>query len=333
MVQGGSATKRILLEELVRPSLFSDYTQQYQHIMKLLEDGTIKPLKASGKNGKTPALYREYWLVEKPRDYRELEEELKYGLSPMISIDYYLSHLEAYEKDRPWVQKLSRYLEEKKDRLRRQESVNERSFEIWQREKFLSRERGKRILSHCGLEISFLNVYETAEPFAYYTHTRQEPQNLLIMENKDPFYTMRRHLLEGNDSILGVPVGTLIYGGGKRVLRSFQDFGLCAEPYMKNPGNRVYYFGDLDYEGIGIYENLAVMFRDLFPIKPFVPAYEAMLEKAEKIKSLPNTKEQQNRKNQGLFFSYFGEKQKTEMKKILEADTYIPQEILNISDF
>lgn len=50
---------------------------------------------------------------------------------------------------------------------------------------------------------------------------------------------------------------------------------------MKHPKNTIYYFGDLDYEGIGIYENLAEKFRSRWKIIPFVPAYQAMLGKAE----------------------------------------------------
>ena len=66
---------------------------------------------------------------------------------------------------------------------------------------------------------------------------------------------MRNYLLNGHTEIFGAEIGTLIYGAGKGIIRSFQDFDLCAEPYMKHPKNTIYYFGDLDYEGIGIYES------------------------------------------------------------------------------
>ena len=156
---------------------------------------------------------------------------------------------------------------------------------------------------------------------------------MLVLENKDTFYSMRRHLLDGSDTILGVRIGTLIYGGGKRIQRSFKDFEFCVEPYMTEAGNRIYYFGDLDYEGIGIYEGLAKLFADKWKIDPFVPAYEAMLKKAEKAAYLPETKEQQNRNINSMFFSFFPEGQAQQMKRILEGDVYVPQEILNISDF
>lgn len=144
---------------------------------------------------------------------------------------------------------------------------------------------------------------------------------------------MRNHLLNGHSEILGAEVGTLIYGAGKGILRSFEDFDLCAEPYMKHPENQIFYFGDLDYEGIGIYENLAQRFADRWKIRPFVPAYLAMLKKAEQVSTLPDTKEQQNRNIRNEFFSWFDEEMAGKMKIILEMDKYIPQEILNCEDF
>ena len=325
--------KRVALEQLLGGRQNLSYPEQYEYIRRRLEQGVIRPLLSSGTNGKKPALYREYWLVEEKKDYSELEEELKYRMIPQISVDYYLKHLENYEHDRAWVLLLNDYIREQQSRLSYSESLNERSFEIWGREKFLSKEQGKKILKRCGLSQEDLNVYSTTEPLAYYSHTREVPQNLLILENKDTFYSMRRSMLEGNEEIFGVKMGTLIYGAGKGILRSFRDFDLCVEPYMKKPENHIYYFGDLDYEGIGIYEKLAGMFEKRWKIEPFCPDYEAMLRKACETERLPDTKEQQNRNIGTLFFSYFTETQLEEMKQILESDAYIPQEILNITDF
>lgn len=325
--------KRISLEELLRPYAKESYEQQYQYIKKLIEQEKIKPVKSARGNGKKPALYCSYWVIEQKKDYSILEEELKYRLHPMISVDYYLSHLKNYERDREFVLKLDKYLRTRQEMLSYPESVNERSFEIWNREKFLSREQGKAILKRCGLNVQNLNVYGTAEPLAYYSYTRETPQNLLILENKDTFYSMRRHLLEEKGSIFGEDIGTLVYGAGKRIFRSFEDFGFCVEPYMVECGNRIYYFGDLDYEGIGIYENFAESFDGRWEIRPFVPAYDAMIRKACQSDGLPKTKEKQNRNLSSRFFSYFSDEQEKKMKAVLEREEYIPQEILNISDF
>lgn len=129
-----------------------------------------------------------------------------------------------------------------------------------------------------------LNIYQTSEPLAYYTGSRQTPQTILITENKDTFYSMRRYLMERGSNqeipnILGQEIHTLVYGAGKGILRSMEDFKFCVEPYMNDSTNQYLYFGDLDYEGIGIYELLSVLFEEEHEIKPFVAAYEKMLQK------------------------------------------------------
>lgn len=161
--------KKILLEKLLEKCREQTYQKQYEYIMNLLEEEKIKPVKASRLNGKSPALYREYWVLEEKKDYSTYIEELRYEIVPDISVDYYLRHLESYEADRTWVLELNQYLKNKKKTLQFKVSVNERSFEIWGQEKFLSRGQGKRILNRCGLELSFFNIYETTEPLAYYS--------------------------------------------------------------------------------------------------------------------------------------------------------------------
>lgn len=331
ILRRAAGVKKITLDDIFIRYPELTYGELYDHIRAQLDAGVLKPVKSSGTNGKSPALYRKYWVAEAEEDYSALEEELKYGLHPRVSVDYYLAHPKEYVQDREWVRMLSDYLY-RPELLRRQGSVNERSFEIWAREKFLTKGPGKKILKRCGLDLGALNVYETGEPLAYYTHTRETPQRLLILENKDTFFSMRRHMLQGNSRILKEAMGTLIYGGGKRIWRSFRDLDICAEPYMKERANEICYFGDLDYEGIKIYESLAEMFRGRWEIRPFRPAYETMLEKAARIRQLPDTKEQQDRNISGLFFSYFGEETQERMRRILETGRYIPQEIINISD-
>lgn len=327
--------KRITLDEIEHKLHAESYEQLCIYIYKQIERGSLKPVKASKTNGKKPALYHEYWITntDKNTDYSAYEEELKYKMSTKISVDYYLRHLGQYIQDRDWVLQLNDYF------LQEQEPVlpiskNERSFQIWGREKFLQLEQGRKILKRCGVEPSQLAYYETSEPLACYSSHRRTPQNLLILENKDTFYSMRRHLLEQQEKIFKVPFGTLIYGAGKGILRSFQDFSFCVEPYMRAEENQIYYFGDLDYEGIGIYERLAESFeRQQYQIQPFTQAYEKMLEKAQAARELPMTKEKQNRRISERFFSFFTDQTVNRMKEILESDRYIPQEILNICDW
>lgn len=77
-------------------------------------------MKASKTNGKKPALYEEYWILEKKKetDYRAYEDELNYTMSTSISVDYYLRHLEQYAIDREWVLMLNAYFMHDKGMLR-----------------------------------------------------------------------------------------------------------------------------------------------------------------------------------------------------------------------
>ena len=325
--------KRQSLEVILGEMNSAPYLEQYEYIKAQLDAGRIKPVKSAGKNGKKPALHLEYWLLDEQEDYSELEQELLYATDIGINIDYYLHNLAVYAKERETVRQLHSFLQKHRELLQTSVSYNERSLQIWGYEKFVSQGNGKTILKHCGLDLAFLNCYSTMEPFAYFTFTRKTPQKLLIIENKDTFFSMRRHMLAGHSTILGEEFGTLIYGAGKRVISSFQQFALSAEPYMLDANNEFVYFGDLDYEGIGIYENLATCFQEQAKLKPFVAAYAKMLTKSRELPQLPTTKEGQNRQLEGFFFNYFDGVTQDGLCELLEHNLYIPQEILTILDY
>ena len=52
----------------------SEYKALYAKIIALLQDNKIKPVKASGTNGKSPALYKEYWIIEEKAGYVQLSK-------------------------------------------------------------------------------------------------------------------------------------------------------------------------------------------------------------------------------------------------------------------
>lgn len=328
--------KKITLEELLKGKQSASYREQYLYVTGLIRDGKILPMKSSESNGKNPALPLRFWLVTPERDDRRYRDELSFELDPRIVPDYYLRHMAVYEKDRPFVLQLSDYLRNHSEDLETEISENERSFAIWQKEKFLQKGAGFRILKNCGIDPSLLSFYPTSEPLAYYSADRSAGQNILMIENKDTFFSMRKALLNGRSEILATPVGTLIYGAGKGIWKSLDDFELCVEPYMRDPGNHYLYFGDLDFEGIGIYDKVQEIFRAAGRnIAPFTAAYQKMLDKAEAfgIDHLPKTKINQNHNIRDEFFTCFSSKTAQEMRTILESGRYIPQEILNILDF
>ena len=323
---------KILLDILLRDCKSSDYIDQYKYVMDLVAGGIIEPVKNSGLNGRKPALYNAYWKIIIKKNYDAEKMELMFSTDTRIDNSYYLDHLSEYEADRKYVRQLNDYLRNHSDRLSVKISRNERSFEIWNREKYLSKEGGRTLLSRCGLTESFLNYYETAEPFAYYAATRDVPQNILIIENSDTFFSIRKHLMDGGQGILGTSIGTVIYGSGNGGTKQFREFNISAEPYMKAIGNKIYYFGDMDYEGIGIYERIRKEMAPDYDVVPFKKAYLRMLQKAVG-QTLPPTKDRQRETDGSEFFSYFEEEDVCQMKSILLQGLYIPQEILNVTDF
>ena len=185
--------KRIALNEIEQKLHAESYEQLCMYVYKQKENGSFKPVKASGTNGKKPALYYEYWLTDADKitnDY-EYEEELKYKMTTQISVDYYLRHLQQYADDREWVMRLNNYFLNLHGAKPEIVSKNERSFQIWGREKFLQQEQGKKILKRCGVALSQLSYYETSEPLAYYSRHRQTRQSLPIcQQRKTRFFTL-----------------------------------------------------------------------------------------------------------------------------------------------
>ncbi len=322
---------KISLEELSKLYKITDYIKLAQAVIELLNLEQIKPIKSSGLNGKKPALYNMYKIIAKKEINSDILEELNYRLHPMLRLDYYYNNPDIYDIDRDNILKLSKFFKNKKKLLNTKISLNERSFQIWQREKYLKNGGGKRLLNNLGISLSYLNTYDTNEPLAYYSQHKSTPQNILILENEDTFYSFREHLINKNDKILGISIGTLIYGRGKGIIKSFREFDLVAEPYLLNKNNNLLYFGDLDYEGILIYESFYRQFYKEYLIEPFINGYIRMLKYAQNL-DLPRTKEGQNKNIGDIFKSSFTDEENKIIDDILNKGLYIPQEILNITN-
>lgn len=321
-----------LFDEFKKREQSDDYNEFCIYIQKLEDENKIEPVKVSGGNGKhskIKTLCKRYRYIDpeiKSKD--QYIYELTHQIVPMIRITTYLKNLLKYKEDREKVLQLNEFLKNHKEELTIQVAINERSFAIWKDEKYL-RGKGQKILKNCGLSLEIMNVYIPVEPFVYYKASEKTPQNILIIENQDTFYSIRKKMIEGERIICGKEFGTLILGKGKAIESKLGKFEEHGEPYMVNPENTILYFGDLDYEGIGIYERLQKRYEESVRMAPFVEAYEKMISLNMEIDVLKDTKEAQNRNISGYFFSYFDKENIEKMKKILKADKYIPQESIS----
>lgn len=329
-----SYSKKVIeLDEIEKIYKTETYDALCGVVADLIKEERLFPVKSSGGNGKKPTLYKKYRILEKNTDNSKLLDEINYKLSTKLSIEYYKEHIGKYKEHREYILKLSDFITSKQYLLNEPVSMNERSFQIWGREKFLQKEGGKTIVKNLGMELEELNYYDTSEPLAYYSKCKETPQKILIIENKDTYYTMRRHLIGCGENILGEDISTLIYGGGKNINKAFNDYKISVEDYVSDSRNTILYFGDLDYEGIVIYEGLYKLFSKKYNIIPFTRGYKKMIDKA-KTESicLPKTKEGQNKNISEIFLREFDKEYRNEIEKMLKDGYYIPQEIVNITD-
>lgn len=293
---------KVYLQELSAEFSEADYSKFYEVVMRRIENGELVPMKSAKNNGRKPALPLCFWEYEKEADYTELYEELKYRYHPRINTFYYREHPECYERDR---------------------------------EKYFQREGGLELCKRVAITPETLAFYETSEPLSYYSCSKQTPQNILIIENKDTFFDIRRYMNSGNDRIMGREFGTVIYGAGKGIWKTFEDYVNGAERYFLGK-NALFYFGDLDFEGILIFEHLIEQkqYRES-GIHIFKEAYEKMLDKAWQLgfSRLPDMKEKQNANIGTSFLSAFDAERRHQIRELLDMGKYIPQEILNEHDW
>lgn len=321
---------RIDLYDIEKFYNIKEYEDLVVLVNKLIADNIISPTKTSKINGKHPWLYKRYRLIEVEEvniDYiNEIRNELYIGLNT----EYYLFHIEVYKNDREHVLALSNFLRNHKQSLDIAVSINERSFEIWGEEKFLKNGRGKTILKNVAYDIDNLNFYSTPEPFTFYSFSTNPNQRILIIENKDTWYSIRKSMKEGNNDILGVCVDTIIYGAGKGIFNSLIEYDLIEQEYLKKP-KEVLYWGDIDYEGIKIYEGLKEKYQEVFNIIMFSNAYKKMIQKSTG-KKLPVYKESQNKNISTIFFNELDVRDREFVIEIFKKGLYIPQEIVTYKD-
>ncbi len=327
------------------PSL--GYNEYYEAIYSLVKNGAISPVKSSGSNGMNPPLYKRYSISKPQLNYGELIPEIRL-LHGRLNIEGYLSELDKYMKHKHWLSLLDTFLKKCACMLEVPLSINERSFQIFGKEKALKEdsELAGVFSFNPGLR-ELLNFYETPEPFFTYDipHKAEKTaanievldkktvengsgtRNILIIENKDTWYTLRNIMSSGICNIAGICFDSLIYGEGKKIARKNDSLTEFNSSFYRDVQTCYYYFGDLDYEGIFIIQDL-MKINPTLRIEVFKPLYAAMLKAAENVR-LPETKENQVRRPVDWFVSLFEKVYQDRMLDILQSGSYIPQEILN----
>ena len=295
-------------------------------ISVLSEQQILFPIKSSKTNGnRLYPIYLKY-KVSLPQDTYEAEWKEISALHPLLQSKGYLqSKPEEYKKYRFLLQKLDRYLF-----CRSENTISisrkERSFEIFDEEKALDDKTFCALLEHIGITADTLTIYDTPECcFNDYIPNRKAHMTLLICENKDSWFNIRRMMFENNaTNIFDIHIDGVVYGCGNKVsgmgaLTTYTEFIGSEVKYL--------YWGDIDRAGLNIYLS-AVRANPNIDIKLLVPAYEEMLRLAQ-TRNIPDSDDERNRiEDYSQIFDLVDQNLRNLFKQSIQNNKRIPQEII-----
>ena len=326
----GYGKKTITLEDIKKIMKISlmDEQSAYEQISEMIMEEIIEPVKSSGKNGNISyPLYKKYRILIKEEGDKETIGEVK-RLHPLILRSGYLSgNPMEFQRNRVVIEGLSAFLFVDKDEIF--VSRKERSFEIFGHEKTLDDSMVKALLRKLQITESELRFYDTPEYcFHDYIPVRKDHMMLLICENKDIWFNIRRRMFEdGVKRLFGIPIDGVVYGEGNKV----SDRTGALEEYVKfmgEPDVKFLYWGDIDREGFDIFRRTKDA-NDRLDISLFVPGYRKMIERAKNIE----LEDSPSSKKQGMRFddliNDFSDDERNFLTDIFENNKLIPQEIIS----
>lgn len=321
---------KTITEKELKEAIGGNYDEIAAKVKQLVKDNLLQPVKASGTNGRKPPLYNKYRIIKPKEDYSEAIEKIKL-LHPKFDHRAYFRKPELYLKHEKEIDALSSYLWKNADELETPMSINERSLRIWGREKLLKENFTllNNILKFKDWNINGLNFYETPEPFFEYIYRKCPEMNVLIVENKDTWYTLRKVMTCLNRNLLlGREYHVLLYGEGRKITRRSSRLEEYDNDMPAGSSNTYYYFGDMDFEGISIFLDL-VKGNENIKIQLCSELYELMVHESDKTE-LPKSNDKRIKDvDMGAFISRLFPETGLKIRKILDEGKYIPQEIIN----
>jgi hypothetical protein len=256
--------------------------------------------------------------------------ELTTGLFHKLDINYYMQHVQEYKKHRPYILRISNLISNGPAEIL---TANERAFELFGDEKALTSPDkaafdGSRVLKNLGLTLEDIGTETISEPFVYTksngfdTRDISLVRSILIVENKDTYWTLKNAVLQSDLDYIDM----IIFGKGKAIFSTFK--------YIEEVGGRLndsyFYFGDLDSEGIEIFNFIRKKYAE-YEIVPAVTYYEYMINKVG-VENAKTIRTRQKVRNCSPFIDYFSDVMGHNIKTIVENNLYIPQEAINRTD-
>ena len=233
---------------------------------------TVAPSRASGRRARSSAskpVSEPAAPAAAPARRRQPGE-----LSPELFANGYLSaHAEARDQYRRELKLLSDWLDAHPDAPEPPVHANERSYEIFNDEKFLGNEKARRLLRAMGMGDERLGISSTRSGYLFATapHPARKPTFLLV-ENHAAYDSLV-HLLVSRRAplmLLGERIDGVLHSNGSavnslsRVEEYIESFGYADFTML--------YWGDIDRSGVS--ELDAALATASRPIRPFTALYE-----------------------------------------------------------
>lgn len=296
----------------------TDYAEFAEAVKELVVAGILSEYESNVPSVRDNSLSLKY----KVKQYKLRENAicavqefaLKNKIHKEINLSLYMTeHATAWEGDKQYIKMLSDYLY--KYGLPGEEVTDqERSYDITGNEKWIL-EGGKKVLERVGMQEK-LKISYLPEPLMIAVN----PQNFnrdnhthLIVENKATYYRLLEALPQTTCT-------SLVFGSGWKIVANIT--ALEKQVGLPNSRHQLYYFGDLDHEGISIWNAL----HDKRKIQLAKDFYLALLAKKP---SEGKTNQQENSVAMGKFFSCFSANEGKRMQSLLQQGEYYPQESLS----
>lgn len=296
-------------------------------VSELQNDNILVPIHNSKTNGnRVYPVYLKY-RINIPDENFEAELGEIQKLHPRLqSGSYLIDHPAVYRQHREDFNLLDSYFFKSRSSPV-PVSRKERSFEIFGEEKRLDDSTFCRLLENLNLNSETLSFYDTPEYcFNDFIPVKKSNMTLLICENKDIWFNIRRRMFENRASeILGIHIDGTVFGGGNAVSENHALTNYSK--FMGDTDITYLYWGDIDRAGLNIYLSLLKNNPEL-KIKLFTPGYEEMLRLAQNC-TIPDSEDR--REIMGDYeeiYASVSEKYRDAFKMNILKNKRIPQEII-----
>lgn len=277
----------------------------------------LLPVKRSGTNCKEPPLANAYRINRACLNQDRVREiaMLTLELHPAILLEsYYKPGEDDFQHDWPLIEQVDAYL--KKVGLPEvAATAPERSYQIAGDEKWIDEQGGRQFLERLGLWQA-MRIHPVSEPLMLAVNPSAYARNQalhLVVENKAAYNGLLPALAES-------PFLSLIFGSGWKIAGNLHM--LDRQLNWKGESRCIYYFGDLDWEGVSIWNRL----QQEETVPPALPFYRALL---ERVPASGKERQRENHSALEAFAAYFTAEEGNRMAELLKNRRYYPQESLD----